>query len=240
MKSLLDMRLLLDDAVLRRRVTDRTFSIVSSNCWGGTLYQQLRLPYTSPFVGLFLYPPCFVKMLENLRACIESPLRLVDESQYPIANEMRRLKLRYPIGIIGPGVELHFVHYPDPVEAAAKWNRRCQRINWQNLRVAYTERELSRPDLIERFDALPYEHKVCFASKPRPAQTSFVWIEECFDRPYVTDLMKYRFLYKRRFDVADWLNGGTGRATLWYRMMEVILCPRKQLSPFKPLLGEVQ
>ncbi len=236
MKTVNEMRLWLDDRVLRKRVQDKSFSIISNNCWGGVLCQQLDMPYTSPFAGLFLYPPCFLKMLENLREYIESPLRFIDESRYHMANEMRSISAPYPIGVIGPDIELHFIHYPDSSEATSKWKRRCQRINWDNLRIVFIERELSTLQLIERFDALDYRHKVCFSSKCL-SLSSVVWIKECRDWPYVTDLMKYRFLYKQRFDVADWLNGGTGRPSIPYRIMESILCPRKKIRPFQPLPG---
>lgn len=228
----------LDARWLRYRLNDKYFTIISNNCWGGSIYQELKLTYTSPFVGLFLYPPCYIKMLENLREYVESDIKIIERSKYQMANVMKAMN-PYPIGLIGSDVELHFVHYKDPEIAVEKWVRRCKRVNFDNLRVAFVERELSTPELIKRFDGLPYKSKVCFSSKNMEKLSSVVWIKECNDRPYVTDLTKYQFLYKHRFDVADWLNGGDGKPNFIYRIFERILCPAKRLNPFVPLPGEI-
>lgn len=52
---------------LSSRIEDRNFTIISNNCWGGELYKELNLAYNTPFIGLFIYAPCYIKMLKNLR-----------------------------------------------------------------------------------------------------------------------------------------------------------------------------
>lgn len=240
MPSLFDLRIALDDKLLRHRVKDRSFSIISNNCLGGTIYQQLNLEYSSPFVGLFLYPACYIELLENLPSLIRLPLQFAEESKYSMANEARRINNDYPIGLIDKRIEIHFIHYTSKLEAKEKWERRLARLDLNNLRVLMTERELCSSRHIERFDHLAFKHKICFSSSFRPTLSSVIWIKECNDWPYVTDLMKYRFLYKRRFDLADWLNGGTGQPSFLYRTIESIVCPKKQLKPFKPLPGYMQ
>jgi uncharacterized protein (DUF1919 family) len=53
--------------LLRMRVHDPEFTIVSNNCWGAHIYQNLGEPYRTPFVGLFLAPECYLRLLKRLR-----------------------------------------------------------------------------------------------------------------------------------------------------------------------------
>ena len=68
------------------------------------------------------------------------------------------LKFDYPIFTMG-NVSVYMNHYPDFDEAVRKWNERKARINWYNLFVTmYTE----DPEVLKKFDELPYGKKVCF------------------------------------------------------------------------------
>jgi len=53
--------------LLRSQLKNRNFTIVSNNCWGGEVYRGFGLPYQTPFVGLFLFPACYIKLLKNLK-----------------------------------------------------------------------------------------------------------------------------------------------------------------------------
>lgn len=88
--------------------------------------------------------------------------------------------------------------------------------------------------LIDNFESLRYRREGCFSSKPWASLSSGIWVKECVDRPYVTDLMKCRFLCKLRFNVADWLNSGVGQTTIRYRIIETVLPQRKRLRPVEP------
>ncbi len=44
---------------------DKNFVIISNNCWGGEIYSWFKRPYNSPFIGLFLNGPCYLKLLSN-------------------------------------------------------------------------------------------------------------------------------------------------------------------------------
>ena len=68
----------------RKALKNKHFTIISDNCWGGRIYQELGLPYQSPFIGLFIYSPDYVKLLANLKHYLsgELPLVFVEESRY--------------------------------------------------------------------------------------------------------------------------------------------------------------
>ena len=76
------------------------FTIVSSNCLGSRIYQELTLPYNTPFVGLFLYTPCYIKLLQNLKDYLQRPITFIEISKYDEANKLRMsLENNYPIGL---------------------------------------------------------------------------------------------------------------------------------------------
>ena len=38
---------------LRKKVKNKNFTIISNNCWAGGVYEDLRMEYNTPTVGLF-------------------------------------------------------------------------------------------------------------------------------------------------------------------------------------------
>ena len=68
----------------RRRLKNKNFTIICDNCWAGKVYQELGLPYQTPFVGMFVFSPDYIKMLKNLKYYLSGniPLTFVKESKY--------------------------------------------------------------------------------------------------------------------------------------------------------------
>jgi len=66
----------------RLRYNGNEFSIISNNCWGGAIYQSLHRPYLSPFAGIFLMAPCYLRLLADLRHYLSRPPRQTTKSQY--------------------------------------------------------------------------------------------------------------------------------------------------------------
>ena len=60
------------------------------------------------------------------------------------------------------------MHYRDQAEAANKWNRRKGRINKEKLILAFTDKDLCTPELLQKFDALPYKNKIVFTANAHP------------------------------------------------------------------------
>jgi uncharacterized protein (DUF1919 family) len=135
------------------------FSIISSNCWGGILYKDFNIKYQSPFVNMFIYTPCYIKLLENLNYYLKCELKFISASKY-----IEKVP-DYPIGLLGD-IEIHFIHYSNPIDVLRKWNERTERLNYDNLVVVMSERDQCLPDHIRRFDALPFKNKICFSVNP--------------------------------------------------------------------------
>lgn len=126
----------------------------------------------------------------------------------------------YPIGVIGDGIELHFLHYGTAAEAAGKWERRVRRIDPGNMIVKFCDRDMCTPELIGEFDRLPYEYKVCFTARPYPQYRSCCHIKEQSGLEEVRD---YWTVSQKYWDVVKAANGMKGcprlnvprRAMLW-------------------------
>ncbi len=202
------------------RLKNSDFTIISSNCLGSKIYKDLRIPYNTPFIGLFLYAPCYLKLLNNLEFYLNSDLEFVKSSKYAEANSFRDINLNYyPIGILGNNIEIHFLHYRDEFEAQDKWQIRLKRVNMTNLFFTFTDRDLCTESHLIEFDLLNYSHKVVFTAQTHPNIKSSVWIKEYSNQPCVGDLYANAFLYKRHFDVANWLNGGNGKMSSVIKLM---------------------
>lgn len=103
------------------RLQNKDFVLISRNCWGGQVYQWLNIPYNTPFVGLFLFGPCYMKLLRDFERYMAIDLKFIEQSKYAEVEEI------YPIGILDD-VEIHFQHYNGIEEARDKWNRRKKRM----------------------------------------------------------------------------------------------------------------
>lgn len=106
----------------RKRLQEQEFVVVSNNCWGFEIYQCLERGYNTPFVGLYLYPKDYLKLLRNFEKLHCEELTFQKHSRH-LEGE-----LEYPVGVVFADVEIHFLHYEDEDEARAKWSRRLSRM----------------------------------------------------------------------------------------------------------------
>lgn len=127
-------------------------TIFAPNCWGGLTYHSLGLEFKSPFVNMYMMHTDYMKFLKNPRYYLACPLTFegMGYEQY--------LKTNFPIARCGD-VLLYFNHYSSFEEAELCWNRRKERIDWNNMFVMFYDRG---ENLLNEFLKLPYEKKVCF------------------------------------------------------------------------------
>ena len=87
----------------RRRLKNKNFTIICDNCWAGKVYQELGLPYQTPFVGMFVFSPDYIKMLKNLKHYLSGdiPLKFVKESKY-----IKDFDNAYPLALLD---DLNFI-----------------------------------------------------------------------------------------------------------------------------------
>ncbi|MEZ8631941.1 DUF1919 domain-containing protein [Vibrio lentus] len=154
-------------AKLRRLfICSEDFSIISDNCWGGFVYQNFDLEYKTPFIGLFIFAPDYIRMLKSLTVYLEKEVYFIPANKSRYIDEMKRHGIYncYPIGVLGD-VELHFMHYQSEEEAIKKWNRRLKRLNYDNLIIKFWEGDGASLDDIQEFNKLEFKNKHCFTSK---------------------------------------------------------------------------
>ncbi|MCK0131030.1 DUF1919 domain-containing protein [Flavobacteriaceae bacterium F08102] len=186
------------------RLKDKEFVIISNNCWGGEVYQWFERPYNSPFVGLFLFGPCYLKLVANFDHYMNQPLQFIKKSKYPNNR-------KYPIGKLDD-IEIQFSHYKTEEEARSKWNRRTERMKKVQDKSRYffkiCDRELCTIDHIEKFHQLPVKNKLSFSVKPLPTpRSNHIIMKESFKNegkcvPNGVKTFKLTFIY---FNITKWL-----------------------------------
>lgn len=176
---------------IRKLITPDT-SIISSNCFAGRIMQDLGMQYNTPTLGLYFFADDYIEFLSNLKYYLtEAKLEFLDESRYPLGNE-RRAKWThwYPIGLLGGKVEIQFLHYHTEKEAAEKWYRRAQRVNFDKLFIIGMEQNLCTIDNIKAFDKLLFEKKIFFSTKQIEGCSSNCYLQQFVDKGEVGDAYK--------------------------------------------------
>jgi uncharacterized protein (DUF1919 family) len=200
--SIHNMLLPLTSYILKKKLKNNNFSIIASNCVGTRIYRELNLPYTSPFIGLFICAPDYIKLLKDPKRYLQMPIKFIEKSKYSDLKKDRA----YPIGLLGDEIELHFLNYESKEDALEKWNRRLKRINWDNLYVTFTDRDFCTSEILQEFDSLPFQHKVCFTANNNSKIHSAVWVKDDKNQPSVRDLYTHYHTLKKYFNFMKWLN----------------------------------
>lgn len=157
-----------------KKLLNKDFTIISNNCWGGMIYESYNLQKQSPTVGLFFMAHDYISFLSKLKEYIyNSKLDFISSEQSKWQKEMKiygddRFG-SYPIGKLtldnGESIEIFFLHYHSEQEAREKWNRRCERINWERLLIKFNDQNGCTEEDIEKFTQLDYKNKCFFTVK---------------------------------------------------------------------------
>ncbi|MCC9603301.1 DUF1919 domain-containing protein [Stieleria sp. JC731] len=214
-KSLLKRREALAHYYSRKLLPD-SFSIISDDCWGGQIYRQLKLPYTTPTVGLFVEPSGYLDFVEAILAKRTETLTFIDSDEaYPVATFA--------------GIPLHFMHYHSEDEARDKFSRRISRIDWNHLLVkidfgkdGYTESDT------ERWNQLRLEHAVALYSPTVRVPSSGIYNGVLIE-DWIIDGASMFNQSRRYFDVFQWIRTGQVRNQISYRLANSLL-----LDPSSP------
>jgi len=197
-------------------VSSTPFTIVSNNCWGAHIYRELRLPYCTPFVGLFIPPPCYLELLKDFDALIEAGLSFVPLSRYQSVNDFRASRnLDYPIALLAGEVEVHFMHYKSREECLSKWQRRVERMVRPSDRCffKFCDHDGATSDELRAFDSLPLRRKVCFVGNSEVPLSCGVVIPSC-PGGRVRDGGELAGVSPRYFNSLRWIAGSGVRSAL--------------------------
>lgn len=181
---------------------NRSFSIISNNCWGGIVYQHYGLEYRTPTVGCYFYAEDYLRFLKNLNYYLSLELKFIPYSQSKYIDSLKEKKQCPIIGVLDD-VEIIFLHYATEAEAKEKWNRRKKRVNPKNLVVKFNDQNLCTDELIREFDGLPYLNKICFVHKKFDDCKYSIYLSEFKNCPYVISDIR---VYRKYINITKYLN----------------------------------
>lgn len=150
----------------RKKLTICDFTIISNNCWGGTVYESYGLKKASPTVGMFIMPADYLKLISNLKYYVNQPLEFIspEESKWKSSLEKKSNWKTYLIARLDD-IELHMLHHHDEKTAREKWEKRIDRINWDKLIFKFNDQNGATREDIEKYLEIPLKNKLCFAAK---------------------------------------------------------------------------
>ncbi len=150
----------------RIRNNNKNFTIISRDCVGGIIYNQLKLKFLTPTINLFFTPDDFNQFCLHLHDYLKGNL-----------VEMIDANTNYPVGLLYPStdgcycrpIRINFMHYKTFKDAATKWEERKSRINWDNLFVVSTfcypiETSTLTNELVNDWNSIEYK-KVILVDK---------------------------------------------------------------------------
>lgn len=187
----------------RKQLKNKGFTIISNNCWGGHVYRFFAMPYDSPTIGLYFFSADYIKFVSNLRYYIEQDLTFIDYTESKYKDELlKNNQLNVPIGKLHD-VEIVFLHYHSIEEAQTKWNRRKERIHWDNLYYKMSEQNCCTKEHLEYFDSLDNPNKFVFVTKDYGLKTQVIF-KDCAGMDYIpNDTTNFR----KFINIINWLNG---------------------------------
>lgn len=184
------------------RLFNKNVTIISNNCFAGVTYEYLNLPFFSPTIGLYFFAPEYIKFIYNIEEYINMELleiKAVDSKYY---EELIKLnQTNKVIGKLGD-VEIVFLHYNSFLEAKHKWNKRCKRIDYNNIIYKFNDQNLCTSKLLDEFHRFPAKNKICFTAQ-KYDYDEFIQMKKYKNCSFVKEDV---FYYHKYFDIVDYIN----------------------------------
>ncbi len=177
---------------VKRSITNSNFTVISNNCWGGRVYKYLGLPYLTPTAGLYFFADDYLKFISNLHYYVNLPLRFINPEESKYYDELvSRGDTNRPIGVLDD-VEIVFRHYNSKEEAQEKWNRRKQRINYDNIIFKFSRKYRCTEKELRIFDSLPFKNKFFLNNRlPLKYGCEVYWKEKWHEEEIVLDSIPF-------------------------------------------------
>lgn len=181
---------------LQRRIKNDGFTILCSNCMGGVIYHRLNKQFLSPTINLWMHQSDFLKFVKNLEGYIEKELEFV-KTEYD-----------YPVGKLGD-IKIYFNHSKTQSEARANWNRRKERIQYDNLYIIMYDRDgITKDDILSLNDVV-CKNKIVFSDK-QYKDIDYVMTIKPTSKLLGNQYLDKNWLgirsFEKHFDFVSWLN----------------------------------
>lgn len=180
----------------RSRLTNKDFTVISSDCTGGMILHDLKQRFNSPTVNMYIDASDYIKFIKNMQHYLNCEMEEIVQTEYT-----------YPCASLDD-IVLHLVHYNSVDQAREKWNERKKRINWNNMYYIMNDRNNCSKEDIDAFFNLNFNHKLFVSSKPLKEYNN---TSVCFLRRYQNDscvgiVTSYSGFIKRNYDEFDYVN----------------------------------
>ena len=191
-------------AQMRKNLVNKDFTLITNNCIGGIIYNDLGLKFNSPTVNMAIPMPDFVRFLQN-------PQKYLEAEVLDCGYSYKGKKNDYPIARIND-MYLWGIHYKSFDELKSKWNERKKRINPNNLFIIGQYIDECTDETAHDFFKLPYKNKIFLTSGyfDDPCAVH-IDVNKLYEKNNVpgadvfTDTKGTRFYYKH-FDFVSWFN----------------------------------
>ena len=189
---------------VRTRIRNKDFSIICSNCIGGTIYHLLGLRFNSPTINLWIDKREFIMFAVNLKYYLDQELHFYEKKGRTC-----------PCAYLGDGekrISIDFVHYKTEDEARNKWEERKQRINWDNLYIITCDDDKVLDNEFLPLNTVKCKRKIIFTAIDRPniedSFTLYCMKKKTNAATMTADRTWFRGFrpWQREFNLTAWLN----------------------------------
>lgn len=186
----------------RKNLNNTDFTIISNNCWAGIVYEHYYMSKNTPTVGTYFFPDDYLKFIFNLKFYLSEELVMINYTDSKHKVELiRRHEEFAPIGKLGD-VEIVFLHYKDPVTAKLKWERRVQRVNWNNIIIKFSYMNGCNDIHVHEFEKIQSIKKFMFVTKEFPQYRDCIVVKGNSNGQIENDT----FYYNRYIDLNKLIN----------------------------------
>lgn len=180
----------------RKKLINNDFSLISIDCLGGIVQHDLGVKFNTPTVNLWFYPLDFLRFVNDLEHYLNCNLEFVNENG-----------ISYPVARLDD-IKIYFTHYNNNKEAKEAFEKRKNRIKWDNIFVIMTDANNCTEEQIKAFDKIKYPH-VIFTHKEVEGVSSAYYCKS--DKNGVFHAYTRKISPKRYYDSFDfvrWFNTG--------------------------------
>ena len=182
---------------MRIKLKNDNFSIICSNCIGGTIYHRLGKQFLSPTINLWMNQKDFLKMALDLRSYMSKELVFI-KGEYD-----------YPIALLGD-VKVYFNHSKTEEEARHSWERRKTRINYDNLFIIMYDRDGLTDEDFDVLSKIKCKNRIVLSTEENdnyPFIKKLKSHPEKVNGPQCLDKDKFGIrTFEKQWDFVDWLN----------------------------------
>ncbi len=189
--------------VQSRAVVLPDFTIFSSDCLAGILYHDLNRRFLTPTINMWFGEKDFLKFCNSTQYYLNCDFHFLSEDERDAP---------YPVGQLGEGdrrISIYFEHYPSNEACVEYWNKRKQRIDWDNLFVVMSDLGLSDLD-IQKFYQIRAKRKIMFTWNPERADGKEIFQINHHGKDHVRRYSNLNWNgfrdFEIFFDYVKWLN----------------------------------